>query len=1526
MKKILLLLFIIPFFANGQCNYPASATSVGTYTFCIDNTNTLTTPTVAAGRYALVNVVQGFAYTFSVGNVFSVAPASEIISVYDASNNAGLISSTGVNGASVTNWTATLSGQVKVLLSRGGSAPSACTNDGSAGGALTLTLNNVGNTQDSQTVFGTNQWVGHVYNWTGGVPPGGASPSSPSSTTPFSNAQYVGYYNILTETINESFGGNTNCFNVLSDGVNRTNIHTERFAVRYRMKSTRAAGCYFLNVNGDDGVRVYVDNVLVFNQWKEQGDTPYCNNLIYLNGNSDIILDYYENAGGNVIGFSLTPYDGSSNTILSSTNVVVCSGASPGTINASAIASTCSGRTNTIYQWQVSNDNITFNDIAGANSEDYTPPMTSPAVSTVTYYKRVLKPFVANAGTCNFDSAVIMIRVNPIATLVLTSGTSNQTVCAGTAITPTVYTWGGSATDVTVSGLPSGLTATKNAGAKTVTISGTATATGTYSVVTTGQASPCTAISLGGTITVNPIATLLLTSGTANQTVCAGTDITSTVYTWGGSATDVTVSNLPSGLTATKNTVAKTVTITGMPTATGTYNIATIGQTAPCTVISLGGTITLNPILTNNDLSFANGNSGQASATPAENDNAILTTPAGTYFSTVNFASYGTPTGTAPNFVIGSCTASTSRSVVETLLLGNGTTSIPATNAVFGDPCNGTLKRLYVLASYVEPLCSGASAVLNGTTPTGGTGLYTYLWESSTTSPTTGFSAAVGTNNLINYTSGALTQTTYFRRAVSSCSYSNTSEVIMVRVNPVISGNTVPASQTICSGSAPTTLIASTPTGGSGTFTYTWQSSTTSATAGFTTATGTSNAKDYSPGVLSTSTWFRRVVNSGTCVDTSAVTLITTTTTAVPTIGTVTQPTCATPTGSIVLNGLPGSGTWTLTRSGTSTATITIMGTGSTATISGLTADSYSFTVSVSSCVSASTASIPINALTTTTYNGTIWSTAPTLNMNGVISTSGTIANDVDLCSCTVNTGVTAIVAQGVMMRLQNELTVTGTGSLTFSDDSSLVQINDAASNSGSIFYQRVTTPISNFDYTYWSAPVAGQKLIDFSPNTLGDKFLSFDSSINNWKFENAYTTFMSKGTGYIIRGPQSQMAPLPPSPVSYQFTGAPHNGIVSVAIGAANNSVLAGNPYPSALDADSFILANTGITPLGTGKISGTLYFWTHNTSIRLASTLAAGTAGSGSFAYTSDDYASYNITGGVGTASKSSTNPGAINDYIPSGKIAAGQSFFTSSALAGNVVFNNSMRVGVGSNVGNNSQFFKTASSGKSNGVIEKSRVWLDLYNTEGAYKQLLVGYITGATNNYDNIFDGITYNANAFLDFYSINKGNKLAIQGRELPFDITDEVPIGFSSKIDSNYKIAIGQVDGLLLEKNILLKDKELNVVHDLSKGPYSFTTAKGVFDERFVILYTNKTLSVDEVEPITQGLLISTKNKSIAIQSSEETIADAYVYDIAGKQLFAKKAINANKMVISNLAATNVVLLVKVVLTNGSEVTQKIVY
>lgn len=194
-----------------------------------------------------------------------------------------------------------------------------------------------------------------------------------------------------------------------------------------------------------------------------------------------------------------------------------------------------------------------------------------------------------------YQTSLVSIQggTNPPAgnqTLTSTSN-NNQTVTSGTAIGTIVFTWGGDATDATVTGLPaSGLSFVKNTTAKTITITGTPTAAVTYSIATTGSAgTPATGT---GTITVNAAGTQTLTSTNNNsQTVASGTAINSIVFTWGGTAADAAVTGLPaSGISFVKNTSAKTITITGTPTATVSYSITTTGTGTAATG---SGTITV---------------------------------------------------------------------------------------------------------------------------------------------------------------------------------------------------------------------------------------------------------------------------------------------------------------------------------------------------------------------------------------------------------------------------------------------------------------------------------------------------------------------------------------------------------------------------------------------------------------------------------------------------------------------------------------------------------------------------------------------------------------------------------------------------------------------------------------------------------------------------------------------------------------------------------------------------------------------
>jgi hypothetical protein len=114
-------------------------------------------------------------------------------------------------------------------------------------------------------------------------------------------------------------------------------------------------------------------------------------------------------------------------------------------------------------------------------------------------------------------------------------------------------------------------------------------------------------------------------------------------------------------------------------------------------------------------------------------------------------------------------------------------------------------------------------------------------------------------------------------------------------------------------------------------------------------------------------------------VQSALVTINNVTVPTAPSIGTVTQPTCENPTGSVVLNGLP-AGNWTVTRA---PGGATINGSGSSLTISGLASNTYTFRVTnAAGCQSSPSAGVTIIASPTapaafTLTGSSICSSAP---------------------------------------------------------------------------------------------------------------------------------------------------------------------------------------------------------------------------------------------------------------------------------------------------------------------------------------------------------------------------------------------------------------------------------------------------------------------------------------------------------------------------------------------------------------------
>ncbi|MFZ4797625.1 MAG: T9SS type A sorting domain-containing protein [Bacteroidia bacterium] len=210
--------------------------------------------------------------------------------------------------------------------------------------------------------------------------------------------------------------------------------------------------------------------------------------------------------------------------------------------------------------------------------------------------------------------------------------------------------------------------------------------------------------------------------------------------------------------------------------------------------------------------------------------------------------------------ISGVCNADTSTAILVTV--------IPpiATNTITGTAQN---------------ICSGSiPSPIIATTATGGNGTnYTYKWLKSITSAITGFTNAGGNDSLQNFTSGSLTQNTWFKRIVSSgvCN-ADTTTTFLVTINSSIGNNTISGlAQTICSGSIPAPIIATTATGGNGTtYNYKWLKSTTSSTAGFANAGGNDSIQNFTSNAITQNTWFKRKVISGVCsADTTAALLVT---------------------------------------------------------------------------------------------------------------------------------------------------------------------------------------------------------------------------------------------------------------------------------------------------------------------------------------------------------------------------------------------------------------------------------------------------------------------------------------------------------------------------------------------------------------------------------------------------------------------------------------------------------------------------
>ena len=292
-------------------------------------------------------------------------------------------------------------------------------------------------------------------------------------------------------------------------------------------------------------------------------------------------------------------------------------------------------------------------------------------------------------GGCGSVYAIGTIIVNPDITV--TAPITTPTLCINTILTPITHTTTGAtgiASTTTNYGLPSGVNASW--AANTITISGAPTVSGTYnySIPLTGG---CSTVNATGTITVNPNN---VSSASSYPTLCINTVLTPITHTtFGSSGNGITSNNLPPGVTATW--IADTITISGTPTASGTFHYY-IGLNGGCG--SATGIITVIP---SNTVTAASSSPTICVNSPITSITHTTTGATGIASTTTN---YGLPSGVNASWAANTITISGAPTVSGTFNY-----SISLTGGCGNENATGTITVYNISPTFTQwaPVCQG---------------------------------------------------------------------------------------------------------------------------------------------------------------------------------------------------------------------------------------------------------------------------------------------------------------------------------------------------------------------------------------------------------------------------------------------------------------------------------------------------------------------------------------------------------------------------------------------------------------------------------------------------------------------------------------------------------------------------------------------------------------------------------------------------------------------------------------------------
>lgn len=520
-------------------------------------------------------------------------------------------------------------------------------------------------------------------------------------------------------------------------------------------------------------------------------------------------------------------------------------------------------------------------------------------------------------------------------------------------------------------------------------------------------------------------------------------------------------------------------------------------------------------------------------------------------------------------------------------------------------------------------------------------------------------------------------------------------------------------------------------------------------------------------------------------------------------------------------------------------------------------------------------------------------------------------------------------IKSGGSLKVTNEIVNLNTEDyFILENDANLIQLDPEAENVGKIKVFRNSTPMVRQDATNWSSPVEGQLVRNFSPATLINRYYIYNGKTNpgvtsdykslfsadsyypmtspipsNW-YEtgellnthfNPATYKFKKGWGYTIRVANNWPSSSPMTFIGV-FVGAPNNGDITVP--AYGEFTLVGNPYPSNIETagpKGFFAQNPEVE---------TLQFWTHKYPI-------------GHQYY---DYGYMTLTR-LGTAGMINPETEEEETYSFDGKIKIGQGFLVQnieeegSQTEWSVYFNNGMRIDQGG------EFFRMDEGQRE----QKHRFWVSVSDSQGVkMAQILLGYMTGATNGIDRQIDGSKMGSSPL---YSLIDGKEFTVQGRAWPFVRQDVIPLGFSAPYSGNFTIALDFMDGLFAEgQDIYIKDKMLYTVHKLSSSDYTFQSEEGDFLNRFEIVFLPQGLTADTADYWTKNRVdVSKQDFNIKITSSIDKISKVEIFNLAGWSVYKNTEVNSTEIIIPAVYFGKQIIVVTGVTEKGEIFTEKLI-